>query len=248
MADIDSFTEQISEPGNIKVAKIEADAKSDIDKNDHTELKPLSMETLDSAVQADFDLIKELSEAHSVLASRWDVLAKWARLVVALTAALSAVSLVGDNDEITNIFSILTALIAAMNAAFNPPETSAKHRLSAKEFLLLSRKLELLWRRIEPYRWTATPCYDDVDLKVLYDRYLELRADVEQAIERAPAINRLRKQTNIKRDALSWWDFWRITRMQKRQAKLEKFNMEQELEMEKAEKAYRSQMAELRQQ
>lgn len=242
MTETDPSTENPDKPGRDETGK-EQEIK-DVPKDDRVELKPLSMSSLQEAVQDDFNLVKETSEAHSILASWWDVVAKWTRLVVAFTAALSAVSLVADNAISTTTFTVLTALIAALNAAFNPPETSAKHRLSAKEYHLISRRFELLWRKVNEYGWGDEVKLDDHDLKVFYEHYLSHRSEIEQATERAPAINQLQRRHKHKKK-YSWWNYWCFKREVKRDLKYRQVDLAMQLERKKAEKSYQSKLEKL---
>jgi hypothetical protein len=187
------------------------------------ELKPLEAPELAEAIAADFRYSRERAELHEVRAGRWDLTARWARFIVAMTAAISTLSLIADNIIVTTIFSIITAVIAAINAAFDPSATSALHRQSAKEYQLLSRKLGWLSRRLDPY---ATPFskkqIDTSDLETIYRTYLEHRIEVDAANERAPAINRLRKDREQidGPPRLSWWMLHRAKRQGKLQRKM----------------------------
>lgn len=245
MSKTNTITEKSAKPGRDETGKEQELKMEDVPTDDRNELKPLSMKSLKDAVYDDFDFIKEVSEAHSIRASRWDVVASWTRLVVAFTAALSAVSLVANNVFFSITFSVLTALIAAMNAAFNPPESSAKHRLSAKEYHLISRRIELLWRKVGEYGWSEDEL-DEKDLKELYEHYLSHRSDIEEATERAPAINRLKRKRKYKnREMRSWWAYWREKRGLKREAKFRQFHLAMRLKREEAEMSYESKRKQL---
>ncbi len=174
------------------------------------ELKPLSQNQLADAIETDFRYTREKADAHDIRAGRWDVVAKWARLVVALTAAVSAISLIADNAALTMAFSITTAIIAAINAAFNPPDTSAKHRQAAKEYVLLARRLGLLSRRVTR-SLPAGSTLPETDLAPVYQVYMQYRLDLEQADERAPALNTLRRAKEDS-EPTSWWGLWRFKR------------------------------------
>jgi hypothetical protein len=114
-----------------------------------------------------------------------------------LAAAVSSVSLVADNLLVTTIFSVLTAIVAALNAAFSPSDRSMAHRQAAKAYLKAVRDLDLLWRRLNPWGpegGLAIPPDDNgptEDLTAIFRMFLQLRDALESADDRAPAINRL---------------------------------------------------------
>jgi hypothetical protein len=88
------------------------------------ELRPLDRDSLRKALQDDLGYAQDRAETHDVRAGRWDFVSSSTRLVVALSAAVSSISLLADNTTVTLTFSLLTAIISALNAAFNPPGRS----------------------------------------------------------------------------------------------------------------------------
>src|SRR5690606_21413081 len=64
------------------------------------------------------------NDRHSVTASRWGLLDTWARLVLALIAALSAVTLISEQPNTALGFAIATAVFSAINAALDPAARS----------------------------------------------------------------------------------------------------------------------------
>ena len=98
-------------PGNPPPGRVDRATAADI------ELKPLDPRELADAIQADFHYSRVRAAIHDVRAGRWDLTARWARFAVAMTAAISTLSLIADNIVITTVFSIVTAFIAAVNAA-----------------------------------------------------------------------------------------------------------------------------------
>lgn len=179
------------------------------------ELKPLSQNELAQAIDEDYWYTREKADAHDIRAGRWDVVAKWARLVVALTAAVSTIALIADNVALTMAFSITTAIIAAINAAFNPPDTSAKHRQATKEYVLLARRLSLLSRSVRRSWSPRGSPLAETDLAPVDQVFRQYRLDLEQADERAPALNRLRRAREESEEdsrPTSWWGLWRFKR------------------------------------
>lgn len=80
-----------------------------------------------------------LEESHGVLASRWDFLDTWARMTVALAAALSALSLFQAEAALTAVLAVSTAIGSALNAALDPARRSSMHRASQRRFRQIER-------------------------------------------------------------------------------------------------------------
>ncbi|KAB7746572.1 hypothetical protein GA707_03555 [Nostocoides sp. F2B08] len=146
------------------------------------------------------------NEKHDILAGRWATLDTWARLVLALTASLSAVSLLSDNPIATGIFAVATAIFSAINAALDPAARAANHRRASRDFRHAERRLGTMLGAISSMTETA---YDPsaeryVQLELTSDdrayfgeQLLRLEDDLETVQDAAPPINRLTgEQTN----------------------------------------------------
>ena len=187
------------------------------------ELKPLDSFTLEMAIGHDFKYVKQRAGSHELRAGRWNTVSSWSRLIVAFSAAISSVSLLADNPAVTAVFSIATAVVAALTAAFNPPDTATQHRQSAKDYALKVRRLDLLWRRLQPFgsdteyveggRHPGGSISDEA-LGVIYNMYLQCRSDIEASDDRAPAINRLIKRRmrggDLNQAPQSWLELRRL--------------------------------------
>ncbi|WP_298460476.1 hypothetical protein [uncultured Cellulomonas sp.] len=121
-------------------------------------------------------------------------------------------SLFANNDALTAVFAVTTAVVSALNAAWDPTERARKHRRAASDLMRLEGPLNDVcragWQSIQT-RYVAVPgvdqktgaqydagYYTDVDLapaelKALAGRLIALEDDVRQAVEDAPPINRL---------------------------------------------------------
>jgi hypothetical protein len=180
---------------------------------------------------------QDRAETHDVRAGRWDFVSSSTRLVVALSAAVSSISLLADNTTVTLTFSLLTAIISALNAAFNPPDAATHHRQSAKEYSAIVRRLDLLWRRVP---CTSAPSADtEAVTKREYSLFLEERSRLEVADDRAPAINRVTRRhiSQNRRVAVpqSWWQLRRYKR-----------SLSYKLSTENARRKYEKDWAELK--
>lgn len=200
-------------------------------------LKPLKADAFNAALSVDYVHVKDRALSHEVRAARWDVLAAWARLIVALSAAVSSISLLADNTVVTTAFSVLTAVVAGLNAAFNPSDSASQHRRAAKEYQLIRRRLDLLWRQIRPegpddgpsHRYSTGPTFQEEDLGSLFEIFLDYRAQIEAADERAPAINRLSRDRPSRHKSVRTWSWWRLQRWKKsleREAKARRLEKE----------------------
>lgn len=78
-------------------------------------------------------------EWHDLRANRWSLVDTYGRLLVALAAALSALSLISSNGTATAVLAVTTAVCSALNAALSPAQRSAGHRAAARDYRHCSR-------------------------------------------------------------------------------------------------------------
>lgn len=131
----------------------------------------------------EYSNVEGLSYQHSRQAGKWDVLASWLRVVVTLTASVSALSVFADSKVMAAVFATITALVSAVNAGFNPPERAKAHRDAARAYGHLMRPLYLLWYTLSSSTEIALKRYTK-----LWAEFLELEQQLERINEGAPAI------------------------------------------------------------
>lgn len=88
---------------------------------------------------------------HDRAGGRYEAFARWLRLLVTLASGVSALTVIADSGEAATIFALLTALFAAINAGFSPPETAKAHRDAARGYARLRRPIEELRYRLDSY-------------------------------------------------------------------------------------------------
>lgn len=76
----------------------------------------------------------EATDRHNILASRWNIVDTWTRLAVTLSASLSALSLFTKDSPMTIAFALTTAIVSALNTAWDPAQRSTQHRRASMIF------------------------------------------------------------------------------------------------------------------
>lgn len=84
------------------------------------------------------------SRWHDSRATLWGLVDTWARLLVAVAASLSALSLVTSSAIVTATLSVLTAVASALNAALEPAQKEGRNRRAAADYRPLARDLGAL--------------------------------------------------------------------------------------------------------
>lgn len=204
-------------------------------------LMPVNGDELVPMVEGYYRYAWWTNERYQVLASRWALLDSWLRLVVALAAALSALSLFADNAEVTAVFAVVTAVVSALNAAWNPAERAKTHRVAAQRYGHMERPfgsmlsaLHSRLRTVYGRHRTIDPDNGQVTQRVEYfqreltkselERYwTELNALVdklEKIDDEAPPLNRLfaTPEDGVPRTRLGVWREKRRMRRQKQLA------------------------------
>jgi hypothetical protein len=94
----------------------------------------------------EYQNVENQTYEHNWRANRWDTLASWQRVIVTLTASVSALSVFADSQIMATVFAAITALVTAVNVGFNPLEKAKSHRDAARAYGHLERPLaELLY-------------------------------------------------------------------------------------------------------
>jgi len=152
------------------------------------------------------------SDRHSRHANFWETVTSWTTVIVTLTAGISALSVFANSTVMASVFAAITALIAAINAGFNPSDRAKKHRDAARAYGHLERPLAELFYKLESYRQTEyhsqtaydqeTQSYHDAgfyqtvdftvpseDLGDIWLAFLKDRERIESIDETAPTLN-----------------------------------------------------------
>ena len=132
-------------PSPAKVTKLAVPAKFDA-------TLPNDPDSARSQIAAEYATVRERSDEHTWRAANWDTLASWLRMIVTLTAGISALSVFADNNMVAAIFASITALVAAVNAGFNPPEKAKLHRDAARGYGRSVRPLHELLHALDTPR------------------------------------------------------------------------------------------------
>jgi hypothetical protein len=144
----------------------------------------------------EYSNVEGLSYEQSMRAGRWDLLASWLRVIVTLTASVSALSVFADSKVMAAVFATITALVSAVNAGFNPPERAKAHRDAARAYGHLMRPLYLLWYKLYSSAEISPEKYSE-----LWTSFLELEQQVERINESAPPVYYWRKTASGHQDA-----------------------------------------------
>jgi plasmid stabilization system protein ParE len=88
------------------------------------------------------ELCDQRAQAHDARAVFWQQWSAPLAWITAVFAALSAVAVVANIPLAATALSILTAIIAATVAAFQPSEAAKSHRAAATAYERLARKLD----------------------------------------------------------------------------------------------------------
>jgi hypothetical protein len=112
----------------------------------------------------DYDWAAYAADWHDLRASRWTLADTWLRLIVAVAASFSALSLFAESPAITGAFAVATALVSALNAAVDPPQRAIRNRKAATDYRHLTRVFSTLCGNIDAIletryiqRWIADP-------------------------------------------------------------------------------------------
>jgi hypothetical protein len=168
-------------------------------------------------ISTEYQNVEYRTDEHSWRAGNWDTLASWLRVIVTLTAGVSALSVFADSQIMAAIFAAITALVSAVNAGFNPPEKAKAHRDAARAYGHLERPLAELLYVLDEGRITEyvpqtghdlntgmtydAGYYRTMQVKIPSERlsevwtnFLKLRERIESIDESAPTL-RLQRHT-----------------------------------------------------
>lgn len=181
-----------------------------------TGLPPTTGQELRQRARAAFDSAWSSGERHIVLASRWDAVDTWARLLVALAASLSALSLVASNEVLTAVFAFATAICSALNAAWDPAQRVARHRRAARAYAHVERPLGAMCQTVDDPEKHNGGWFEELSATlVACEDALELAED------QSPPLNRLRTYDPYGAP-LTAWGLRRLESMHKRRVEAAK--------------------------
>lgn len=138
-----------------------------------------------------------------MLASRWSVLDTWIRLILAVVAAVSAITLLQEQPQLALAFALTTALLSAVNPALDPASRSKEHRAVSYGLRHVERNagqlLGLVHSKLDT-RLDGPPGHEsytrgtltDTDLAAYGKRLVDLETDADELLDKAPPLNRLR--------------------------------------------------------
>ena len=212
--------------------------------------QPRTARALRDQVYALASQVWEQKSRHEVIAGRWSVVGGWTRLVVALAASLSTVSVLSKNETAAIVFSVSTAVISALNAAYSPADTAKAHHAAASRFARSWRRLDdmlyvfdsnddgTIYIADTPYTPDGEP-YDAgyyatgfrltrEDLGPLTRQLADIQAEIEATQDAAPPLNQLRTRTSVFQRALpeSFWGLLRYRRALRYAAKARRYQQE----------------------
>lgn len=175
------------------------------------------------------------NEKHDVLAGRWATLDTWARLILALTASLSAVSLLADYPLASGVLAVTTAIFSAINAALDPATRASSHRQASRDFRHVERRLGALLGTVNSLTETGyDPARQDPYYQMelapservsLGEQLLRLEDDLEAVQDVAPQINRLvGEEANVA--PRTAWGMRRLRRRLERQVEASRIRTE----------------------
>lgn len=163
------------------------------------------------------------NDRQDVLGGRWSTVDIWARLILAVTASLSAVSLLGSSPVATGVFAVTTAVVSAANAALDPAGRAAQHRRAAREFRHVLRRSVELQQFAQPEPGREDIARDDPKVFASLGNVLvQLENDMDAALDAAPPLNRLLRWTGTPRTR---WGVRRLERQYARQVQAERIRM-----------------------
>lgn len=182
-------------------------------------LAPKNPSELLGQVQMLHSATSDVATRHQVIGSRWDVVDSWGRLVTALAASLSALTLFADNKAATATFAIAAAVVASLNAAWTPADRAERHRKTYKDYVALERPLAelgfLLHDRTDTlYDPTSGEYYatgmTTAELGDAWEKFQSCNAQLETIMRNAPVLNRVLGGDGTPRTA------WGMKRLRKR--------------------------------
>ena len=219
--------EQVRQPGALAAPRARNGGSGGVpSRRPHVSSQPHTAEAVREQLTWECNNVSVRKERHENRADRWDAIAAWTRGIVTLTAGISALSIVTDNLVLATVFSITTAVVAAINAAVEPPETAKKHRQAARAYGRLERPLGELLFKFESYyepEYVPQTGYDPVsqthydagyyratgrgptveDLTEMWSDFRAIREKIEEIDERAPSL-RIRHAGKSTRALLPW--------------------------------------------
>jgi hypothetical protein len=177
----------------------------------HAPYRPHTADAIHRQLYADWQDVEWRADCHDVRAARWDFVSSITKMTLAVTAAVSALTVVADSLGWATFFAIVTAFGTALNAGFSPTRKATQHSDSARAYHHLNRPLDELLFLYEScfgieylpqtgyandeyygyydsryYRITQTP--SPSDLTKIWDGLKDVRQRIESIDEAAPSL------------------------------------------------------------
>jgi hypothetical protein len=170
----------------------------------------------------------------------------WAKLIVALGAALSTVAILANNEVFSIFFAVSTAIVSALNAALSPPDVSSAHDRAARDYGRPLRHLGEMFYALDSRKkvvyepqevaseggtydagqWVDHYTVESDLLDELWKDFSRTKNEIDEIEQRAPALNRLRRYHGRfadNQDPETYWEFRRFKRALKYQTKAAQF-------------------------
>jgi hypothetical protein len=119
---------------------------------------------------------------HEKRSGRWEYVASWGALVVALAAALSSASLLADKSDLAVGLSVATAAVAAVNAAFDPQRKATGHQKAARAYHRLDRSR----KRLGLETVQCLQANDTADLPAISEQLFAIEDTMDSIADDAP--------------------------------------------------------------
>lgn len=129
--------------------------------------------------------------SHDRAATIWRRVNVWLGWTLAILAAASGFSFLSDQSTTTGtVLAVLTALLAATNAALSPGERAGHHSTTAAEYARIERQCDMLMLVDLVDRETTS---DTLSIDELRKRVEVLDSDLTAASESAPPVSKWRR-------------------------------------------------------
>lgn len=152
--------------------------------------------------------------AHGGRASAWGVTGTWIRVVTALAAALSALSVVTAIDGATIGLTLTTAILSTLNATLDPAGRAERHRKAHKEYARLVRHFADLDSAV--LAQASVREQEQSVFEYLRGVLLRLETEAEKVDESAPPVGGTKISTALASGAAEdTWTWWKVHQLKK---------------------------------
>lgn len=155
-------------------------------------LVPSSFREMNARAQGVYFLVDQARRAHEARTLRWSQVSTWTKLIVAVVAAVSAVSLIADNATLTAVLAITTAVASAISAAVDPARRASEHTRAARDLRReerIAQQLGLVTSDLDENEATLDP--GDQRTQQLLSTLVRLEEAVDSTRDQAPFVGRL---------------------------------------------------------